>query len=151
MADNTEAQLVDALKELIAENDERNRIARSEPGYGGYPDTGGMAYARTLVNLYMAQEHPGLTVTQFECPECEHAWEGVVLDSRNHAWETCPSCGVDDGENCWDCGITSEDENMDMCTNCRHTICGECEHPHSHDPRGRVSDGGECGHTTRVI
>jgi hypothetical protein len=53
MADNTEAQLVDALKELIAENDERNRIARSEPGYGGYPDTGGMAYARTIVNRYM--------------------------------------------------------------------------------------------------
>jgi hypothetical protein len=125
VTDKTEAQLVDALKELVA------------------------AYARTIVDRYMAEEHPGVTMTEFECPACDHQWEGVAR--RSHAWETCPSCGADDGENCWDCGKTSEHEEMDMCTNCRHTICEECDHPHSHDPRGRVSDGGECGHTTRVI
>jgi len=90
-------------------------------------------------------------MTHFECPECEHEWEGVVLDPRGHAWEICPSCGADDGKNCWDCGETSEDEDMNMCTDCRHTICDECKYPHKRDPRGRVADGGECGDTTRVI
>ena len=94
------------------------------------------------------------TVAAFECEECGHEWTGET-HPRQHDWETCPNCGADDGENCWDCGMPMEDQAGDMCTACRKTICWDCTggmRRSSHSPHwaGREDDGGECGDTRRV-
>jgi hypothetical protein len=34
---------------------------------------------------------------------------------------------IDGGTNCWDCGATAEDEDMNMCSQCRVTICWDCQ------------------------
>ena len=38
--------------------------------------------------------------------------------------------GADDGDNCWDCGESTEDNDMDMCTRCGHTICDDDKRDH---------------------
>ena len=40
-----------ALAELVAEFDERDRLARQEPGCGGIVETGGMIMARHALKL----------------------------------------------------------------------------------------------------
>ena len=95
--------------------------------------------------------------TAFECDECGHQWVGIANPKGgSHAWETCPNCGADDGENCWDCGEPMEDEIGEMCTACHRTICWECtggrlrsyRSPHRD---GREEDRGCCGETVRVM
>jgi hypothetical protein len=88
--------------------------------------------------------------TAFECEACGHEWSGPprLPTTAYHQWESCPNCGADDGENCWDCGETSEDQDMDMCTACRHTICMDCQRPHH---GGRERDHGVCGKTKREL
>jgi hypothetical protein len=97
------------------------------------------------------------TVAAFECEECGHEWTGEANHPRQHDWETCPNCGADDGENCWDCGMpVSEDEDGgEMCTACRKTLCWDCtggmrRSSYSPHEAGREDDGGECGDTRRV-
>jgi hypothetical protein len=97
-------------------------------------------------------------VQRFECPECEHEWDGIPNPREgSHAWETCPSCGADDGENCWDCGEILEEGNAgDKCTTCQRTLCWDCtggqyrsfSSPHRN---GREEDEGLCGATARVL
>ena len=55
---------------------------------------------------------------------------------------------TDDGENCWDCGIPNEEANMNMCSECGHTLCWDCQGSHRN---GRVDDGLPCGQTNRVF
>jgi len=63
---------------------------------------------------------------------------------------------TDDGENCWDCGIPNEEADMNMCSECGHTLCWDCQggmnsstfSPHRN---GRVDDGLPCGQTNRVF
>jgi len=96
------------------------------------------------------------TVTAFECDECEHEWTGTANPKGNgHAWETCPNCGADDGENCWDCGESMEDEAGEMCTACHRTLCWECtggrlRSYYSPHLEGRLEDKGRCGETARI-
>ena len=90
-----------------------------------------------------------MTITRFECPECEHEWSGLP-NAAGHAWETCPGCGGDDGENCWDCGVSMEEFLCDglLCTRCRHTLCEDCTRSHHGDGRdGRLG----CGGTERTL
>jgi hypothetical protein len=43
-------ELLEALKEMVAEFDERNRVlCEKEPGCGGYRDTGGIVLARDAI------------------------------------------------------------------------------------------------------
>ena len=96
---------------------------------------------------------------QFECEECEHEWSAIPNPSGSgHAWESCPKCGADDGENCWDCGVDVEDEGLggEMCADCRHTLCWECTGGQRRSfndihRNGREHDGKPCGTTTRVL
>jgi predicted RNA-binding Zn-ribbon protein involved in translation (DUF1610 family) len=107
--------------------------------------------ARMVAEAKGVQLHDA-TITAFECDECGHKWVGIANPKGNgHAWETCPNCGADDGENCWDCGLPTEDEGIGelMCSDCRHTICSECQH-RSHT-NGREEDGGCCGETGPVM
>ena len=63
---------------------------------------------------------------------------------------------ADDGENCWDCGIENENYDMNMCSNCGHTICWDCSggmdsainRPHRH---ARNIDDLPSGKTNRVL
>jgi hypothetical protein len=87
--------------------------------------------------------------TRFECEECGHEWDGIPGPASGHAWETCPECGADDGENCWDCGAEAVDGvGEEMCSSCRRTLCWPCTGDHS---SGRDEDGGLCGATQRVL
>jgi hypothetical protein len=95
--------------------------------------------------------------TLFECEECNHEWSGNP-DPTGHAWETCPNCGADDGDNCWDCGINvvEDGDGGEMCTACRRALCWDCtggrlrsyRSPHKD---GREEDNGRCGTTVRVL
>jgi hypothetical protein len=98
------------------------------------------------------------TIRSFECEECAHEWTGTANpDGRGHEWETCPNCGADDGENCWDCGEPMEDTiGGEMCTACHRTLCWECtggqwRARHSPHLAGRLEDEGRCGETTRRL
>lgn len=63
---------------------------------------------------------------------------------------------ADDGDNCWDCGEPNDEANMNMCNECRHTICWDCQgginssysSPHRD---GRLADKLPCGNTTRIL
>ena len=63
---------------------------------------------------------------------------------------------ADDGANCWDCGEPNDEANMNMCNECRHTICWDCQgginssysSPHRD---GRLADKLPCGNTTRIL
>jgi len=63
---------------------------------------------------------------------------------------------TDDGDNCWDCGIPNDEADMNMCSECGHTLCWDCQggmnsstfSPHRN---GRVDDGLPCGQTNRVF
>jgi hypothetical protein len=88
-------------------------------------------------------------MTMFECEECEHQWSGTQSEFGGHDWETCPACGADDGENCWDCGESMEDKMGGVkCTACQHTLCDDCTGLHRY---GREVDKGHCGATARVL
>lgn len=41
--------MLEAIKELVAEHDERNRMDCELPGHGGYADTGGIVLARAIL------------------------------------------------------------------------------------------------------
>ena len=70
---STEALLIDALRELVGEHDEKNRIIAEESGCSGlpsniervrriygYPETGGIAYARTILKVFDGGQLTGL-------------------------------------------------------------------------------------------
>lgn len=63
---------------------------------------------------------------------------------------------TDDGANCWDCGIENENADMNMCSNCGHTICWDCQGGINASDRsphrdGRIADDLSCGNTNRVL
>ena len=57
---STEALLIDALRELVGEHDEKNRIIADESGCYGYPETDGIAYARTILKVFDGGQLTGL-------------------------------------------------------------------------------------------
>ena len=68
-----------------------------------------------------------VVIVTFECPECEHEWDGIQQPKGLRQWETCPNCGADDGENCWDCEVNVVDVGGGlMCTACHRTLCWYC-------------------------
>ena len=90
-----------------------------------------------------------LTIARFECDDCGHEWDAIPGPPHVHAWETCPNCGADDGENCWDCGESMEDTMGGVkCTACQRTLCDGCTRLHHY---GREADKGHCGATARVL
>jgi hypothetical protein len=77
----------------------------------------------------------GKVTTMFECPECEYEWpapEGWVPRPWEHPWQSCPACGGDDGENCWDCGVSVEEHftGFVLHRTCMRSLCPDCQSVH---------------------
>ena len=65
----------------------------------------------------------GQVVACGECIEEDYGEPVVPLDTG----QKCDCCGAsDDGMNCWDCGVSSEDEDFLMCVECGHSLCWDC-------------------------
>ena len=123
---------------------------------------GTLVLAGSWNEVKLEVEVTGYMCADCQSVECDECGNKVLDYSIRESKIICSDCddvkeikSTDDGQNCWDCGTENESADMDMCTNCGHTICWDCQgginasdrSPHR---EGRREDGLSCGNTKRV-